>query len=55
LVLGALHGEFCRRVEHMRETLEARRGAAKQAAARTTFQVKKSRRNGRRGRPRKNP
>jgi low affinity Fe/Cu permease len=53
--LEALHDEFCRRVEHMRETLEARRGAAKQAAARTTFQVKKSRRNGRRGRPRKNP
>ncbi len=46
--LEELHAEFCRRADHMRETLEARRGAAQQAAARTRTQVKKSRRNGRR-------
>jgi low affinity Fe/Cu permease len=51
--LEELHAEFCRRADHTRETLEARRGAAKQAAARTNSQVKKSRRNGRRGKPRK--
>ena len=39
---------------HMRETLDARYGGAKQAAARTKPQVKKSRRNGRRGKARKN-
>ena len=51
--LEELHVEFCKRAEHMRETLDARRGAAKQAAAHTKPQVKKSRRNGRRGKPRK--
>jgi low affinity Fe/Cu permease len=51
--LEELHDEFCRRVEHMRETLDARRSAAKQAAARTNSQIKKSRRNGRRGKARK--
>ena len=51
--LEELHAEFCRRVEHMRETLDARRGAAQQAAARTTSQVKRSRRNGRRAKARK--
>jgi low affinity Fe/Cu permease len=51
--LEELHIEFCRRAEHMRETLDARRGAAKQAAAHTKPQVKKSRRNGRRGKMRK--
>ena len=51
--LEELHAEFCKRAEHMRQTLDARRGAAKQAAARTTSPVKKSRRNGRRGKARK--
>ena len=51
--LEELHAEFCRRADHMRETLEARRGAGKQAAARTKPQVKKSRRNGRRRKARK--
>ena len=51
--LEELHAEFCRRAEHMRETLDARQGAAKQAAAQTKSQVKKSRRNGRRGKARK--
>ena len=51
--LEELHIEFCKRAEHMRETLDARRGASKQAAAHTKPQVKKSRRNGRRGKPRK--
>jgi low affinity Fe/Cu permease len=46
--LEELHVEFCRRAEHMRKTLDARRGAVQQAAARTKPQVKKSRRNGRR-------
>jgi low affinity Fe/Cu permease len=51
--LEELHVEFCKRAEHMRETLDARRGATKQAAAHAKPQVKKSRRNGRRGKPRK--
>ena len=51
--LEELHAEFCRRADHMRATLDARRGAAQQAAARTRSQVKKSRRNGRRGKARK--
>jgi low affinity Fe/Cu permease len=52
--LEELHAEFCRRATHMRETLDARYGAAKQAAAaRTRPQVKKSRRNGRRSKVRK--
>jgi low affinity Fe/Cu permease len=51
--LEELHAEFCRRADHTRETLDARRGATKQAAARTKPQVKKSRRNGRRGKARK--
>jgi len=51
--LEELHAEFCRRAAHMRETLDARRGSAKQAAAQTRPQVKKSRRNGRRGKARK--
>ncbi len=46
--LEQLHAEFSRRANHMRATLDARRGAAQQAAARTRSQVKKSRRNGRR-------
>ena len=52
--LEELHAEFCRRADHMRETLDARYSGAKQAAARTKPQVKKSRRNGRRGKARKN-
>ena len=52
--LEELHAEFCRRADHMRATLDARRGAAKQAAARTRSQVKKSRRNGRRPKAHKN-
>jgi low affinity Fe/Cu permease len=51
--LEDLHAEFSRRAEHMRETLDARYSSAKQAAARTNPQVKKSRRNGRRAKPRK--
>ena len=51
--LEALHTEFCRRADHMRQTLDARRGAAQQAAVRTGSQVKKSRRNRRRAKARK--
>jgi low affinity Fe/Cu permease len=51
--LEELHAEFCKRAEHMRETLDARRGASKQAAARTKTPVKKSRRKGRRSKARK--
>ena len=51
--LEELHAEFCRRAQHMRETLDARQGGAKQAAARTRSPVKRSRRNGRRGKARK--
>jgi low affinity Fe/Cu permease len=51
--LEELHVEFCRRAEHMRKTLDARRGAGQLAAARTKPQVKKSRRNGRRAKARK--
>jgi low affinity Fe/Cu permease len=42
--LEELHAEFCRRAAHMRETLDARYGETKQAAARTKSPVKKSRR-----------
>jgi low affinity Fe/Cu permease len=51
--LEELHAEFCKRAQHMRETLDARYGATKQAAAQTKPQVKKSRRNGRRAKARK--
>ena len=51
--LEELHAEFCRRAEHMRVTLDARRGETKQAAATTKSPVKKSRRNGRRAKARK--
>lgn len=51
--LEQLHADFCERAQHMRETLDARQGAAKQAAAQTKPQVKRSRRGGRRNKARK--
>jgi len=51
--LEELHAEFCRRADRMRETLDARRGSAKQAAASSKPQVKKSRRKRRHAKARK--